>query len=184
MITVTVIFGRLAVRGYEETNDLSAIQKMDGTEGTVKEIIFNTMEEYDAYSKGLSDADGWEEILMLPPQVKETADCPCCDGWRHHFRDNENNVYCPACGKLILSKLDYDRIEYDNQIYPVRYITMPGDTQQSMIATEALQDTLLKDDAPVNEEAEKVDELIFFYVSEQEFRLRDEDLILTIQRNL
>lgn len=104
MIKTTIIFGKFAVREYFENNKVPSQEWLKDDDGEVDEREFKTLEEYNAYSQGLSDANGWEDTALIGPEFieeKET-DCKYCQEWRGHFSDRESDVYCPDCGKLII----------------------------------------------------------------------------------
>lgn len=106
MIKATVICGGSAVRRYDETGKIPTGKWLDGHGGIVNVKTFKTQGEYDAYSMGLADADGWEETMLTNKEFTtrndKSTDCPYCKEWRAIFSDRENDVFCPDCGKLII----------------------------------------------------------------------------------
>lgn len=106
MIKATVICGGSAVRRYDETGKIPTGKWLDGHGGIVNVKTFKTQGEYDAYSMGLADADGWEETMLTNKEYTtrndKSTDCVYCKEWRAIFSDRENNVFCPDCGKLII----------------------------------------------------------------------------------
>lgn len=106
MIKATVICGGSAVRRYDETGKIPTGKWLDGHGGIVNVKTFKTQGEYDAYSMGLADADGWEETMLTNKEFTtrndKSTDCVYCKEWRAIFSDRENDVFCPDCGKLII----------------------------------------------------------------------------------
>lgn len=102
MIKATVIFGEDAVRRYEDTGKLPSAKWLNNYGGLVDEIKFNTKTEFNAYSKALEDADGWNYSTILPPEEIQ-EDCPHCKEWRTFFSGNKSTTYCPDCGQKILN---------------------------------------------------------------------------------
>lgn len=106
MIKATVICGGSAVRRYDETGKIPTGKWLDGHGGIVNVKTFKTQGEYDAYSMGLADADGWEETMLTNKKFTtrndKSTDCVYCKEWRAIFSDRENDVFCPDCGKLII----------------------------------------------------------------------------------
>lgn len=104
MIKATVIIGESAVKEYERSDKIPSNKWLVNNEGIVDEKEFKTLEEYNAYSKALSDTENWYGALLLPPEFTEdtATDCKHCQQWRAHFSDRESDTYCPDCGKLII----------------------------------------------------------------------------------
>lgn len=108
MINVTVICGGSAVRRYDETGKIPSGKWLNGHGGVVNVKTFKTQGEYDAYSMGLADADGWEETMLANKEFTtrndKSTDCVHCKEWKAIFSDRENDVFCPDCGKLIIHR--------------------------------------------------------------------------------
>lgn len=104
MIKETVIFGKSAVREFEESDEIPSDKWLEDHGGVIDEKEFNTLAEYKAYAKGLDDAQDWEETVLFDPEFTEDtiADCKHCQQWRAYFSDRESKTYCPDCGKLII----------------------------------------------------------------------------------
>lgn len=101
MIKALVIFGKEAVRRYDETGRVPSKKWLKDKGCAVDTKEFKTKAEYDAYSQGLNDADGWEETLAFPSAGTQ-EDCQGCNVWRSYFSDRQTKIFCPDCGKLIL----------------------------------------------------------------------------------
>lgn len=71
MIKATVILGEEAVREYEEYKKIPSGKWLEVHGGVVKVKEFDTKNEYEAYSLGLTDADGWSAKLLLAPETVE-----------------------------------------------------------------------------------------------------------------
>lgn len=85
--------------------------------------------------------------------------------------------------------LTEDSILFNNQRYPYKEIAIFGhpdfEGQRFLVSTLSLAKVLLDEHSvPINKEAQFVDEHIFYYVSDEEIFLSDEDLSATISRNL
>lgn len=106
MIKVTLICGVSAVRRYDETGKIPSGKWLYDHGGVVNVKTFKTQGEYDAYSMGLNDADGWEETMLTNKEFTtrndKSTDCVHCKEWRAIFSNRENDVFCPDCGKLII----------------------------------------------------------------------------------
>ena len=104
MIKATVICGGSAVREYDEYGEIP----IEDHGGIVNGKKFNTLGEYEAYSRGLADAADWDETALVNKKFvmdnDTSTDCKHCKEWRTIFCDRENDVYCPDCGKLILHR--------------------------------------------------------------------------------
>ena len=68
-----------------------------------------------------------------------------------------------------------DVIQYNGERYPVRSIYVP-DWGERVIATESLENLLIKDGLFVSDEARNIDDEIFYYVSDDKFSITDEQL--------
>lgn len=181
-IKATIIFGETACRHYDESGEASSKKWIKKNDGVVDTIEFKTKAEYDAYSKGLADHDGWNDARILTPTYTKTPDCKFCEQWRSYFSDKDGPLYCPGCGKMILDAVPSVFIEFNGQTYPSRFITFPDDSiGYVQIATEALNDLLMKDGSYVSTEAERVDNGIFCYVPNNHIRMPEEELIVFIQ---
>ena len=74
-----------------------------------------------------------------------------------------------------------NHIDFNGKIYPCRWVTAPlfkDDYQECyLIATESLERALLQDgDIPISMHAEMIDNQIFFYVSDDEITLNEDNL--------
>ncbi len=74
MIKITMIFGKDAVRKYEENKELPSEEWLLDNGGVVDEKEFKTEAEYNAYVAGLNDGDGWTDyqIIRHNDEPKET----------------------------------------------------------------------------------------------------------------
>ena len=106
MIKATVICGGAAVRRYEESGKIPSVKWLDKHGGVVDVKTFKTQNEYEAYSMGLADADGWDDTMLINREFAakndKSTDCMYFKAWRSIFSDRERDVYCPVCGKLII----------------------------------------------------------------------------------
>ncbi|WP_270768704.1 hypothetical protein [Bacteroides ovatus] len=120
MIKATVICGGSAVYRYDETGKVPSRKYLNDHGGVVDVKTFNTPGEYDAYSMGLADADGWEETALTDKEFTtkkdKSTDCKLCNTWRDIFRDRSRDVYCPDCGKLIIHPDDANQVASDTAL--------------------------------------------------------------------
>lgn len=112
MVKATVILGGDAVRRYNETGKIPSSKWLNGHGGVVDIKKFKTQSEYEAYSMGLADANGWEDTALINKEFTRKndtpTDCRFCQTWRGIFNDREHDVYCPDCGKLIIHQWEQD----------------------------------------------------------------------------
>lgn len=141
MIKALVILGKEAVGRYDQTGKVPTKQWLSQNGGVVDTKEFKTRAEYNAYSEGLNDADGWERTLIFPP-IGEQPDCPYCQQWRSFFCDKEGEVYCPDCSKQLKQQpeITYGTVTFQNRIYPTRTINIPGYMDDAVISVEELNE--------------------------------------------
>lgn len=112
MIKATVIFGSDAVRRYNETGKIPSSKWLNGHGGVVDVKKFKTQSEYNAYSMGLAEANGWEDTELINKgftlKNDTSTDCKFCKTWCGIFSDRKRDVYCPDCGKLIIHQREQD----------------------------------------------------------------------------
>jgi hypothetical protein len=67
---ITVLFGSDVIYEYNDTGEIPSKKWLDENGGVIDTITFNSQKELDAYVKGLNDADGWMECLVLSDFMK------------------------------------------------------------------------------------------------------------------
>lgn len=181
MIKATIILGHIAVSDYEKTG---TIPDDDDIGGTVIIKEFKAKIEYDAYCEGLNDADGWEEALPLDPVYTQTPDCKHCESWRNFFADREKETFCPDCGK-ILNEPYYEIVEFEGEEFNIRTLDVSDELKSRRISTENLENKIFNDDGVYkSDEAEQLDNALFFYVPTDKITLPDNLLAEYIKQNI
>lgn len=73
-------------------------------------------------------------------------------------------------------------ITFAGRTYDTRLVTL-SNTEEVTVALLQLADALLNDDGePLNEEAERLDESVFFYATPREWGMDDDNLVILIER--
>ena len=73
-------------------------------------------------------------------------------------------------------------ITYKEGKYPYRIIELEDDTLKC-VSTKALEDEILMGLAQNDERAEDIDDLVYYYLSEDEWDLSDEEVVELIKKN-
>jgi hypothetical protein len=68
---ITVLFGSDVIYEYNDTGEIPSKKWLDENGGVIDTITFDSQKELDAYVKGLNDADGWMESLVLSDFMKK-----------------------------------------------------------------------------------------------------------------
>ena len=74
------------------------------------------------------------------------------------------------------------KVKFENKTYCIRNITFPFG--ERTVGTEKLNDALMDDGGYVSEEARLIDESIFYFVEENNLRLREKELVLKINSEI
>ena len=167
MVETFAIFGEAACRRYEDTGKLPTEYWLKRNDGQVRYFIFNTKGEYDAFVRGMNNTIGCQNAQVVQGKFIKTPQCKHCDHWQSFFSDKEGKVFCP-----------------DSTQYPIRTVFMSEMNRNITLGTTALNNLLLVDGNYISEEARQVDEQIFAYLSNEEMRFPDEDLIIFINDNI
>ncbi len=82
----------------------------------------------------------------------------------------------------------HDHIEYEGKEYPLYFLDIPNEddgTVQRAVSTESLARAALDENGlPLNPEAERIDDDIFFYVPEEIAEGNEDDIVDFITENL
>lgn len=184
MVETFAIFGEAACRRYEDTGKLPTEYWLKRNDGQVRYFIFNTKGEYDAFVRGMNNTIGCQNAQVVQGKFIKTPQCKHCDHWQSFFSDKEGKVFCPDCGRMLFEESPKSMIEFDSTQYPIRTVFMSEMNRNITLGTTALNNLLLVDGNYISEEARQVDEQIFAYLSDEEMRFPDEDLIIFINDNI
>ena len=76
-------------------------------------------------------------------------------------------------------------VNYEGRDYPVREVCVGGDIGNVLVSVMSLNDALVDvNGCPVSDEAERVDDEIFFYVGDSEIVLSDEEIAKIVLQNI
>ena len=181
MIRATIIFGSGAVNKYDETDIIPSKKDIDGYADIAE---FRTEAEMKAYIKGIADANGWQDVMFLPPVYSRTPECPHCNRWCSFFSDKEGDVYCPDCGRL-LHEPPFDVVTLNGHEFNTRTLNIKGELNGSIISTENLNNMLLDGQGNyISEAAGQIGETIRFYVPVKVIRGSDSQIAEYITQNM
>lgn len=79
-----------------------------------------------------------------------------------------------------------ETVTFNNRIFPVRTVDIPGYGNGLAIATVELSGQLMDAEGPdyVSEEAKALDESVFFYVDKQEIGMPEDELVEVVLYHL
>lgn len=72
-------------------------------------------------------------------------------------------------------------VKFNGKEWPIQYVLV--DDEYLMVGSEKLEKELLNDETPVNEDAEAIDEMIYCYVPDKQFKKNEVQLTKYVEKN-